>query len=502
MSETRRKLLVFGLDGATWRVMRPLMAEGRLPHLSRLVEHGASGVLTSLPPPHLTPMVWTTIASGKLPDKHGVRDFTATARSVKCKRIWEILIEAEKTIGLWGYPLTWPPKPVPGFIIPDFLALGPETFPPEFQFVRKLSQEEKLGISRGAREYLRDGCKGMRYGLTLGTLYQAGRFLLKKRVTSMRPLDEFYQKRLVGLWMQRDLFRALYRRYRPDFGFFYTNLLDACSHNYWQYYDPRAFPGVPVELVHRYGRVIPDMYAEVDTVIGSLLEGVPTDTAILVCSDHGFTATIQEGRMYLVRIKTLLARLGLEGRVRGFHAGLHVYFAAEDRSLLLQLKAALEGAKVYGEPDPLFRAWMDEFGNLVAKARSEVGGGRDLSAHAVALGGQVVRFEELIDTSGMKMSGMHHEEGIIILSGPGVRKGVSLSGARVEDVTPTILSLLGLPPARDMDGRVLLSALAGDGDTRKVVETYEDSLALQTAEDEVTLTREVEDRLRALGYLE
>ena len=81
MALKNQKILLFGMDGATWRIMQPMFEQGRLPNLQRLCKIGTSGVLQSLEP-MISPAIWTSIASGKLPDKHGVWDFVVSSK--KC----------------------------------------------------------------------------------------------------------------------------------------------------------------------------------------------------------------------------------------------------------------------------------------------------------------------------------------------------------------------------------------------------------------------------------
>ncbi|UCF34348.1 MAG: alkaline phosphatase family protein, partial [Phycisphaerales bacterium] len=69
-----RKVLIIGLDGATWNVLKPVMGEGHMPHLKRVVDTGVSGVLHSTIPP-ITPAAWTTFLTGKNPGRHGIIDF-------------------------------------------------------------------------------------------------------------------------------------------------------------------------------------------------------------------------------------------------------------------------------------------------------------------------------------------------------------------------------------------------------------------------------------------
>jgi len=68
------KIVLVGIDGATFKVLDPLLEKGRLPQLQKLIDQGARGVLTSLPQT-ISPAVWTTIVTGQEPEVHGIRDF-------------------------------------------------------------------------------------------------------------------------------------------------------------------------------------------------------------------------------------------------------------------------------------------------------------------------------------------------------------------------------------------------------------------------------------------
>ena len=67
-----------GWDAADWKVIHPLMEAGKMPNVRRLVENGARGQMTTLQPP-LSPMLWTSIATGKRPFKHGIHGFSEPA---------------------------------------------------------------------------------------------------------------------------------------------------------------------------------------------------------------------------------------------------------------------------------------------------------------------------------------------------------------------------------------------------------------------------------------
>ena len=131
------KVLVLGFDGTSWNVLSKLFEKKEMPHFTKLMESGSYGNLRSIFPLY-SPFIWNTIASGKSYEKHGVLSFATPSFDVKCSRVWEIFEDKGKSIGLCGYYQTWPPWPTKGFIIPEHLAMGQETFPPKLDFIRKL----------------------------------------------------------------------------------------------------------------------------------------------------------------------------------------------------------------------------------------------------------------------------------------------------------------------------------------------------------------------------
>ena len=99
----RKRLLLIGWDSADWKIIHPLLDQGKLPALKRLVESGVSGNLATLEP-QLSPMLWTSIATGKMAYHHGVHGFTevdpvsgrvvpVSAATRCCKTLWEMLGE-------------------------------------------------------------------------------------------------------------------------------------------------------------------------------------------------------------------------------------------------------------------------------------------------------------------------------------------------------------------------------------------------------------------------
>ena len=115
----KRRVLVVGWDAADWKVIEPLMASGHMPHLAGLVDRGVMGNIATLQPV-LSPMLWTSIATGKRPYKHGVLGFSevvaktgavrpVSSQSRRTKAIWNILHQEGLACHVIGW---WPSQPV------------------------------------------------------------------------------------------------------------------------------------------------------------------------------------------------------------------------------------------------------------------------------------------------------------------------------------------------------------------------------------------------------
>ena len=126
-SPPKRRLLLIGWDAADWDVITPLMEAGKMPHLSRLGREGASGELASLRP-CLTPMLWTTVATGHTADRHGILGFAevlpdksgivasrSTTRRVPA--LWNMLAAHGRRSCVVTWPVSDPPEEIPGVYV-------------------------------------------------------------------------------------------------------------------------------------------------------------------------------------------------------------------------------------------------------------------------------------------------------------------------------------------------------------------------------------------------
>ena len=117
---------LIGIDGLEWRVMLPMIREGRLPNMTRLMERGSFGRLRTMVPT-LSPMIWTSVATGKGAPKHGINHFVSkgpdssvhllTNRDRTTKAIWNIFSDFDRTVHCIGWWMTFPAEEVNGTMV-------------------------------------------------------------------------------------------------------------------------------------------------------------------------------------------------------------------------------------------------------------------------------------------------------------------------------------------------------------------------------------------------
>lgn len=490
------RVVVIGWDGATFDIIKPLLAAGRMPHLRAFLEAGVHAPLCSTVPP-VTPVAWTSFATGASPGRHGIFDALTldpashevrfvSAAMRKAAPIWSVLSGRGRPAGAVNVPVTWPPDAVDGFVIPGMFTPSDAVdfvHPPELQ----AEIEARFGTCRESpmldpdpERYLRNLLAGVesRCELTL--------WLMERR-----PLDYF-----CSVFMESD----------------------RVQHFFWGYRDP-AHP-----LHDRLGRAIEAVYERLDAALGRIVAACPPDTAVALVSDHG--AGPLRRAIFLNRWLMDQGLLSLSGRLDALaghrpsplartaralakallpesvlaarrrrkskaHARINNLFSAivdwertacvsegiaggiffnpavvadADRpALTARLKEGLLGIV---DPEtgehPFAAVYAREelyAGPSVADAPDVVTlcgpGYQVLVPHEIALYGQGA-------PTGLfaphKWSGRHEQYGVFALRGPGVAAGVELADAAMPDVTPTLLYALDEAVPESMDGRVLTAA--------------------------------------------
>jgi tetratricopeptide (TPR) repeat protein/predicted AlkP superfamily phosphohydrolase/phosphomutase len=279
-------VLLVGIDGADPQIVDRLVAAGRLPNLARLRAEGAHGPLRSHEP-LLSPIVWTTIVTGRKGPDHGVLDFVEIASDGKpvpitsarrrVPALWNVLDAAGRSAGVVGWYASYPAEPVRGFVVSDRLG---------FHQVRSA----------------RDGGAGATYPEALAAEIRArlGEATPNLEATrarfvepAARPSPDGEQRlaRLAEIHATTELYLRVARdqraRHPTDLLAVYFELVDACSHLFMEDAPP-ARPGLAPEDLAAFGSTVDRCYAYQDDVLGRLLEGAPSRGVTLVVSDHGF----------------------------------------------------------------------------------------------------------------------------------------------------------------------------------------------------------------------
>lgn len=495
------RLLLLGVDGATWQLVDRFADAGRLPNLQRLRAAGREAPLRSLPST-LSPQVWTTMGTGYPPERHGMWDFAATPDQLKTGFLWHALLAEQRSIGLCGWYFTWPPPPGLGprdFVIPSALAPAGDTHPPDYSFFWQIWTQERPGEG-GRAGLVKAGWEAFRHGVRMSTLRQAAGEVLVRKLRPRSEFDEDWRKRMLSAALQADISVELLRTRRPEFAALLFTQIDRLCHKYWKFMEPEGFADVTPEDRRRYGRVIEEGYAEVDRVIGRLLAAVSPDADVLVVSDHGFQASHSgaAGSWCSIRTENLLQAMGESERVFGTSIADEVVLrplatGAAGDSLLVSLQQSLEAARVTGDPSPLFKA--DRHGETLMLALAP----RDAIPEraSITLAGREYPFEELVYAGqGAQWSGEHLPDGIFVLSGPAAARAASADSLNVLDVAPTVAALLDLPQCPGWTGRAAVPRPAG-----AAVRLAEFPLPAGAVPATPGVDPGLKEKLRAIGYV-
>lgn len=361
MEKLAQKVLFIGWDGADWKMINQLLDAGQMPTLEKLINQGVMGKLTTLDPP-FSPMLWTTIATGKLADKHGILGFTepmsdrlgvrpVSSISRKVKAFWNILTQCGLKTHVIGWWPSHPAEPINGICISNHYQranlpidkpwpmLPGTVYPPElsplFAWLRvhpaELTAAHILPFVPNAASINQDQDKHLeslaRILADSATVHAAATWILENRS-----------------W---DCFAVYY------------DAIDHFSHGFMNFHPPRM-RHVPEEMFDLYKDVVCGGYRFHDMMLARLVELAGDDATIMLISDHGFHSD------------------------------------------------HLRPGFIPKEPaGPAYQ---------------------------------------------------HRTHGIFVLKGPYVQRDELVFGASLLDITPTLLTLFGLPIGADMDGKPLVQA--------------------------------------------
>lgn len=297
---TEVRTLIVGLDGADWQIVEPLIEQGRLPNLASLRRRGAHANLKTLLP-ILSPLIWTSVATGVTPDRHGVLDFlvqdTETGRKVpvnsryrKVRALWNIFTEADRSVDFVAWWASWPAEEVNGHMISDRVSYSlfdldlptdqaGATYPPDY-----LDDMRDRLIDDAAITY--DDVARFADVTREEFLVERAMIEQDRSAAYERPLNHL-TKILAATRNYHAINLDLLSRGQSDLTAVYYQGIDEVGHRFMHFAPPRL-ASVTEEEHRRYGKVVEEFYVYQDELLGELLRAAVSDTMVIVLSDHGF----------------------------------------------------------------------------------------------------------------------------------------------------------------------------------------------------------------------
>ncbi|WP_309387400.1 alkaline phosphatase family protein [Cerasicoccus frondis] len=403
------KVLLVGWDAADWKMIHPLMDAGLMPNVQKLVEEGVMAKLHTLSPV-FSPMLWTSIATGKRPYKHGIYGFTeptpdgkavqpVTNLSRKTKAVWNILQQNDLRSLVIGWWPSHPAEPIDGVMVSNHYQRAPKSTDRNWQMapgtVHPPELEEELSEIRF-------------HPLDIKEEH------IRPFVPNAHEVDQDKDRRLDSLARMiadattiQNCATHLLQVEEWDFAAVYFDAIDHFGHGFMKYHPPQQ-KFVSDQDFHLYQNVVAAGYVYHDMMLGHLMAHAGEEATVILMSDHGF------------------------------------------------------------HPDHLRPQAMPN------------------------------------EPAGPAVE--HRDLGILAIRGPGIKRDEMIHGANLLDITPTILTLFGLPVGKDMDGRPLKDIF-----TEKVkLETIPSWDEVQGDDGrhpadkamDANEAREQLDQLVALGYIE
>jgi len=513
------KLLIIGIDGATWDILEPWIKQGALPTLEKLCKNGVTGKLECTIPP-LTPPGWASAFTGTNPGKHNIFDFfvhdgyekkLVTSRDRKARAIWQILSDKKHIV--INVPQTYPPEEINGIMISG---MGTPDLKSNFTYPLELKDQI---TSMG---YMLDYEDLLDYNNDKDIYVNSIKEMIIKRTNVATHLMKNHE------W---DVFTLVYVA------------TDRIQHFFWKYMDPKN-PAYNHPESKKYRNAIFDTYKQLDKSIEHLLNGVDENVTTVVFSDHGFGPIYYD--VYLnnyfkdlglldikhdnknsllqkigftqdniVNIGSYLGKLGFGNLVRFVYAktrkqlyinmGMRYvdwskttawFSSISGQSIRLNLKGrepdGIIDQKDYDKTIELIIKKLHELEDPATKEkivdevyrRGDVYSG-PYAKHAEDLIVKMKSGYVLQENFGEKLvmpskqgpadrSGDHRINGIFMIKGDSIKVNSNIKNARIIDLAPTILHMFGAPIPRDMDGRVLTEIFRADSEMAQREIVYEE----------------------------
>ena len=279
------RVAIFALDGADWELISELVGDGRVPNLKALAQGGATASVQSIQP-MVSPMLWTTVATGLAPDRHGVLDFVepaahtpVNASSRHAPALWEIAESFGRGALVANWWTDWPPSPHDNIVFdaPGVLQAN-AVFPPpvEPRAASLVVPADTVGYAQ-IRRFLNISPAEFDKAVSSG---EAG-----------DPINVF-RGVLAKTWSDHRVAINLYNDARrhdhdPLLVMMSYDGTDAVNHLFSPFHPPYR-EGVSQEGYRKFWPAVANYYSEVDRLLGEWMSALAPDTTVIVVSAHGF----------------------------------------------------------------------------------------------------------------------------------------------------------------------------------------------------------------------
>jgi hypothetical protein len=469
-------VLVYEVNEISWELMTDWLATRDLPNFRRLRERGSWGRTWADEPggPEglLEPWVtWTTVYTGVPQTEHGVEFLEQPPETIRAKRLWEYVAEADKRVGVFGSVGSWPPRPVRGFFVPGSFSPDSQTYPDRLRPIQDLNLRYTRAHAPGTKPPGKKamvvmGLRLLRLGLNARTVFAVLRTLAEVK----RHRDRDWKKVCLQPVVNFAFFRKQYLRERPDFATFHTNHVAHFQHRFMRAWRPQAFPDAtaPAEVT-RYRDAIRHGYVVADRLLGQFMRLCDHERDVVLCvaSSMGqkpyVPAKYDQVAPPTCRIKSidhLIDALGLRGRCDYFSTmapqwNLRI---ADDR-LRQEVIQHLHAARYQPAGKTMYHAQeMKDCIVVTPLSQHGVGPGTVCSFTTLA-GAPTFPFEHLVlQADDTRKSGCHDPVGMLAFYGGPSVPGKDVGEVNNMDLAPTLLTLLGLPVPAVMKGRGITDA--------------------------------------------
>jgi len=515
------KIIIIGLDGATYTVLRPLIERGKLKTMAALMEKGSWAELNSTIPP-LTAPAWASFLTGKNPGKHGIYHFRRIDRSLydqyqtrivnstnlSGQVLWQLIGNENRKVGVINVPLSYPPYPVNGFMITGMLTPKESdhfTYPPELALSLK---KYSIDIS----------VEGNEYGV-LDDLDTQDPEVLLELIRELNTLVDIRTETAIRLMNEQS----------PDCFMMLFTETDRLQHHLWPYLDFNS-PQYEQEEAKSLRDAVENFYQNLDECLGKLFKTAGESSTKIIMSDHGFGPATTKNVNYNLWLKNLdllkidrnprtllnpkkwLKAIGLNREV--LYSVMNSLFPGHmvrkmERTWGRMVNTPIDWKKTRAVFIPIFEfvggiqiiqnggdllndsSALQDYEDLRENLIKQLFNLKDPSTHCpIVL--EAYRREELYhgahandapdiifimasDYCGVKgllaqslvsvkpkklhlWNGTHRQRGVVIINGPNIITG-KISPPQIYDLTPTILYLMNIAIPEDMDGRVIEEAI-------------------------------------------